>query len=105
MFKRSLLSAVIALLAIAVPAGAADHPGSVYALTNSATGNAVLVYNRAADGSLSYSTSYATGGLGLGGGLGSQGAVTLSSNGHFLLAVNAGANSISRNAFQPSNST
>jgi 6-phosphogluconolactonase len=94
-FRRSLMGAVIALLAIAVPAGAGDHPGSVYALSNSAGGNAVLVYDRAADGSLSLSSSYPTGGVGTGAGLGSQGAVTLSGNGKFLLAVNAGSNSVS----------
>ena len=39
--------------------------------------------------------TYATGGLGTGAGLGSQGAVTLSDNGKHLFAVNAGSNSIS----------
>lgn len=95
MFRRSLLGAVVALLAIAAPAGAADDPGAVYALSNSAAGNAVLVYDRAADGSISYAGSYATGGLGNGGGLGSQGAVTISGDGRILLAVNAGSNSVS----------
>src|SRR5215218_3596208 len=89
------MGAVVALLAIAVPAGAAEDQGAVYVLSNSAGANAVLAYDRAADGSLSYSDSYATGGLGLGAGLGSQSAVTLSENGRFLLAVNAGSNSIS----------
>ena len=95
MFRRSIMGAVVALLAIAVPAGAAEDQGAVYVLSNSAGANAVLAYDRAADGSLSYSDSYATGGLGLGAGLGSQSAVTLSENGRFLLAVNAGSNSIS----------
>jgi 6-phosphogluconolactonase (cycloisomerase 2 family) len=89
------MGAVVALLAIAMPAGAAEDQGSVYVLSNSAADNAVLVYDRAADGTLSYSESYSTGGLGLGAGLGSQGAVTVSGNGGFLLAVNAGSSSIS----------
>ena len=95
MFRRSLMSAVIALLAIAAPAGAADDPGAVYALSNSVAGNSVLVYDRGADGSLDFAGSYATGGAGTGGGLGSQGAVTRSRNGRILLAVNAGSNSVS----------
>ena len=95
MFRRTLLSAVLAILAIAAPAGAADDPGAVYALSNAASGNAVLVYDRASDGALSYAGSYSTGGLGAGGGLGSQGAVTLSGDGRIVLAVNAGSNSVS----------
>jgi 6-phosphogluconolactonase len=94
-FRRSFMSAVIALLAIAAPAGAAADPGAVYALSNAVSSNAVLVYDREDDGSLSYAGSYATGGAGTGGGLGSQGAVTLSGNGRILLAVNAGSNSVS----------
>jgi 6-phosphogluconolactonase (cycloisomerase 2 family) len=94
-FRRSILGAVVALLAIAAPAGASDDRGAVYALSNASSGNAVLVYERGPGGALSAAVSYATGGLGSGGGLGSQGAVTLSHNGRFLLAVNAGSNSIS----------
>jgi 6-phosphogluconolactonase len=94
-FRRSLMSAIVALLAIAAPAGAADDPGAVYALSNAVSGNAVLVYDRGSDGALSYAGSYATGGAGNGGGLGSQGAVTLSGDGRTLLAVNAGSNSVS----------
>ncbi len=101
MFRRSLLGAVLAMLAIAVPAGAKDDPGAVYALSNSVAGNAVLVYERAADGSISYAGSYATGGLGTGGGLGSQGAVTLSGDGRILLAVNADSHSVSTFAVEP----
>ena len=93
--RRLLLAAAVTLLVLAAPAGAADDPGAVYALSNAASGNAVLVYDRAADGSLSYAGSYATGGLGLGAGLGSQGAVTLTGNGRHLLAVNAGSNTVS----------
>jgi 6-phosphogluconolactonase (cycloisomerase 2 family) len=89
------MGAVVALLAIAAPAGASDDWGAVYALSNASSGNAVLVYERDAGGALSAAGSYATGGLGSGGGLGSQAAVTLSHNGRFLLAVNAGSNSIS----------
>ena len=95
MVRPIVMGAVIALLAIAGPAGAGGDPGAVYALSNAASGNTVLVYDRGSDGSLSAAGSYATGGLGNGGGLGSQGAVTLSGNGRALLAVNAGSNSVS----------
>lgn len=74
---------------------AADGPGAVYALTNAATGNAVAMYTRAADGSLSWQGSVSTGGLGAGSSLGSQGALALSDDGRWLFAVNAGSNDIS----------
>lgn len=76
-------------------APSADAPGAVYALTNQASGNAVAVYTRAADGSLTWAGTVATGGSGAGGGLGSQGALTLSDDGRWLFAVNAGSNDVS----------
>src|SRR5512133_675329 len=69
--------------------------GAVYTLTNASTGNAVQVYDRAANGSLTLGGSFATGGLGSGAGLGSQSAVVLSQDKHWLFAVNAGSNEIS----------
>ena len=97
-FKLAAL--VAALVAFAVPAAAsAAHSDStrdaVYTITNGTTGNGVAAYSRAADGTLTYVATYATGGLGTGAGLGSQGAVTLSDNGKHLFAVNAASNSIS----------
>lgn len=71
----------------------ADH-GNVYVLSNDAA-NAVLVYDRARDGSLTLAASVPTGGAGSGDGLGSQGALTLSRDGHWLFAVNAGNHSVS----------
>ena len=76
-------------------AAAAEDGGAVYTLTNSAAGNAVAIFNRAADGTLTPAGSVSTGGLGTGAGLGSQGALTLSSNHQWLFAVNAGSNEIS----------
>lgn len=69
--------------------------GAVYTLSNAADGNAVVVYRRAADGSLQRAASYETTGKGSGDGLGSQGAVTLSTDGRWLLAVNAGSDELS----------
>jgi len=77
---------------------AADAPGAVYALTNQASGNAVAIFARGADGSLSWSSNVFTGGTGAGSGLGSQGALALSDDGRWLFAVNAGSNDVS--AFQ-----
>ena len=70
-------------------------PGAVYTQTNSPGGNAVLAFRRAADGSLTAAGATPTGGTGTGAGLGSQGAVTLSSDGEWLLVVNAGSNEVS----------
>src|SRR5690348_9913116 len=87
----AIASLVIGSVGLApLPASAAPTPGAVYTLSNSATGNSVLIFNRAADGSLAYSGSVATGGLGSGTGLGSQGAVVLARSGRWLFAVNAG---------------
>jgi 6-phosphogluconolactonase len=88
-----------------LPAGSAnrnddneDRGGRhVYTLSNHVSGNAVLDYTRAANGTLAYNTSYATGGTGTGGGLGNQYALVLTDDedDNVLLAVNAGSNSIS----------
>jgi len=92
------------MLSVAVAAAAAlrvtavmasDAPGAVYVLTNAPAGNAVLVYDRGGDGSLSAAGIYATGGAGSGAGLGSQGAVTVSDDGRLLFAVNASSNTVS----------
>ncbi len=70
-------------------------PGAVYTLMNLTSGNAVAMFARAADGTLSAAGSVATGGTGTGSGLGSQGALTLSDGGRWLFAVNAGSNDVS----------
>jgi 6-phosphogluconolactonase (cycloisomerase 2 family) len=67
--------------------------GQVYTMSNSASGNAVLVFDRAADGSLTAAGSYATGGTGTGAGLGNQGGLVIS--GSWLAVVNAGSNDVS----------
>ena len=69
--------------------------GAVYVLSNQASGNAVLAFARAADGTLSGPATYPTGGLGTGAGLGSQGALVLTDNARWLLAVDAGSDGVS----------
>ncbi len=93
-------AALVGALALSVgPAAAASPtppgvPGAVYVLTNAAAGNAVAIFARAADGSLTAAGTVPTGGLGTGAGLGSQGAVILSDNNRWLYAVDAGSNDI-----------
>ena len=83
-----------AFLLTSAPAMAAGGDGgAVYTLTNSPSGNAVAVFDRAADGSLTPAAVVSTGGVGTGAGLGSQGALVL--DGRRLFAVNAGSNTIS----------
>jgi 6-phosphogluconolactonase len=74
---------------------AADGAGAVFVLSNAAAGNAVMVFARAGDGTLSAPVSYPTGGLGSGGGLGNQGALLLSRDGRSLYVVNAGSDDVS----------
>jgi 6-phosphogluconolactonase len=75
-------------------AGDANAVGAAYAITNSASGNSLVVYARAADGTLAPAGQVAAGGLGTGAGLASQGAVTLSDDGRYVVAVNPGSNSV-----------
>src|SRR5690606_29023509 len=70
-------------------------PGAVYVLGNAAMNNEVLVFDRSPDGTLTAAGAFATGGAGTGAGLGSQGALVLSENGRWLVAVNAGSDEIS----------
>jgi 6-phosphogluconolactonase (cycloisomerase 2 family) len=86
------------VLALAVPGIASAHnhaAGYVYTETNAASGNAVLAFARAQDGTLTAIGSYGTGGTGTGGGLATQGEVILAGGSAWLLAVNAGSNDIS----------
>jgi Lactonase, 7-bladed beta-propeller len=101
MTRRTLSLAALAL-PIAGSAAEAHAAGAIYALTNSPSGNAVIVYDRGADGSLTPTGSFATGGTGTGAGLGSQGAVIVSDDYRLLFPVNAGSNSVSSFRIQPS---
>jgi 6-phosphogluconolactonase len=95
--KRVALTVTLALGALAATAGPAAAAGksAVYTSTNAASGNRVLAFDRAGNGSLKPAGSFATGGDGTGAGLGSQGALALTRGGRFLYAVNAGSDSIS----------
>jgi 6-phosphogluconolactonase len=69
--------------------------GTMYTLSNQVSGNQVIQYLRLADGSLRRQGSFATGGAGTGAGLGSQGALIVSTDGRWVFAVNAGSNEVS----------
>jgi 6-phosphogluconolactonase len=87
------LALAVAVLGIGATGAMAHSRGAVYTLTNSPSGNAVKVFHRAHDGSLSPGGEFATGGDGTGAGLGNQSGLLL--EGHRLFAVNAGSDSIS----------
>lgn len=93
---RSAAAVAVALAFTALPASTQDRAiGAVYTMTNDATANAVLQYDRMPDGSLEFADSYATGGQGSGDGLGNQGGVVLSDDHRWLLVVNAGSDDVS----------
>ena len=87
------LALVLAALGIAATGAMANSPRAVYTLTNDPAGNAVKVFDRSGDGSLSPAGEFATGGTGTGAGLGNQSALVL--DGRRLFAVNPGSDSIS----------
>lgn len=97
--KRIFLSLALAGLALAAVSpggvGAASASGAVFTLSNNPAGNRVLVFERAANGSLHAVGAVSTGGTGTGAGLGSQGSLALSSNHRWLYAVNPGSDEIS----------
>jgi 6-phosphogluconolactonase (cycloisomerase 2 family) len=74
-----------------------DVVGHAYLNDNTAGENTVAAFDRHADGSLTPTpgSPFNAGGAGLGKGLASQGAIQLSSDGRFLVAVDAGSNQVS----------
>lgn len=100
----SRLSLAVALIGIGgVTSYASAHSydddgmrsGMVFTSSNAQAGNELLVYARGRDGTLTLRARAATGGQGSGAGLGSQGAVTLSSDGRYAFVVNAQSNTVS----------
>jgi 6-phosphogluconolactonase len=77
-------------------------PGALYVATNATTGNEILVFPRAGDGTLGAPSPFGTGGKGSGGGLGNQGGIVLTQGNRWLLVVNAGSNEVSVFAVEPS---
>jgi 6-phosphogluconolactonase (cycloisomerase 2 family) len=104
---RKFVVAVVAVLAVAatiVGSGSAspskpskDVVGHVYVNDNTAGENSVAGFDRHSDGSLTPlpGSPFAVGGAGTGHGDASQGSLQLSSDGRYLLAVDAASNQIS----------
>ena len=102
-----VLAATVAAAGLAVstaPYAAASAtpgaPGAVFVQTDDLMHNAVIAYDRAADGHLTKAGTYETGGTGaaLGGAvvdpLASQGSLTLDRTHHLLFAVNGGSDTL-----------
>ena len=98
-----------AVAAAAVPAAAAAVQaspvvGHVYVNDNTAGTNTIGAFDRHADGTLTpeAGSPFPAGGAGTGAGLASQGALQISADGRFLIAVDAGSNQISVLRIRPS---
>ena len=100
---RFVASVGLALLTVAGSAAtatsglAADVVGHVYVNDNTAGVNTIGAFDRHGDGSLTAmpGSPYAAGGAGTGTVVGSQGSLQVSSDGRYLLAVDAGSNQLS----------
>jgi 6-phosphogluconolactonase len=93
LFSLLTLAALLSSVSSAV-AGDGSVAGAAYTISNAAAGNQLVVYSRAANGTLTPGAAVSAGGLGTGGGLASQGAVTVTGDGRTVLAVNPGSNSV-----------
>lgn len=96
--KRVVLPAVLGLafsLCIFGSVARASTVGALFTMTNRAHGNEIIAFGRDQAGELSFLTRYPTGGRGTGASLGNAGGLAMTTDGHFLLAVNAGTNDVS----------
>ncbi len=96
-FRFVLLLVSVVAGSAAGTASARPAAGHVYVNDNTAGENTISAFERHADGTLTPvpGSPFATGGAGTGQGIGSQGALQLSGDGRYLLAVDAGSNQIS----------
>jgi len=91
------LASACALLSAGVASAAAGVVGRVYVNDNTGGVNTIGAFDRHADGRLTPmpGSPFVAGGVGTGKGLASQGSLQRSSDGRYLLAVDAGSNQIS----------
>ena len=96
------LSVALFIFATVSAAGgvSAATPSSLYTIDNAAA-NSVLQF-QASNGVLSLSGTFSTHGMGTGVALASEGAVTLTQDGHWLIVVDAGSNQITVFYVKPS---
>ena len=104
LLSRTSLPFAVLALALAGPAvgpagahGPSGVVGHVYVNDNTKGTNTIAGFVRHADGSLTPlpGSPFSVGGAGTGAGLASQGALQVTENGRYLLAVDAGSNQIS----------
>ena len=108
----ALILGLAAAAAVAVPASASASTdaspvvGHVYANDNTVGTNTIGAFDRHADGTLTpeAGSPFAAGGAGTGAGMASQGALQLSADGRFLIAVDAGSSQISVLRIRPDGS-
>ncbi len=84
-----------ASLGVTTPTGPIRKDAVVYSMSNGTSGNAVMMFVSAADGTLQAAGSVETGGRGTGGGIENQGALSLTEDGKFLLVVNPASDDFS----------
>src|SRR3982751_6091780 len=104
-FGLLVVAAALAIAGAAPVQAAHDQGGgsgsALFVQTNDPAGNAIDVFDRASDGTLTFVDSYATGGDGgreagaMSDPLASQGSLVRVPHSNLLLAVNAGSNTIS----------
>ena len=104
LIKRMLLPFALFALGLTGPAvasasahGRSGVVGHVYVNDNTAGQNTIAAFDRHVDGSLTpeAGSPFAAGGAGTGSGLASQGAIQITDNGRYVLAVDGGSNQIS----------
>src|SRR5260370_42617019 len=92
-FGLSLLALTLSLTPLSAQL---DGVGTLFTMSNDPNGNAVLIFDRAADGSLTAAGTFSTARLGPGGrepdfGLANPGALALSENGYLLFVCHPGS--------------
>jgi hypothetical protein len=87
------LAAVVATIAAGGASAASDVVGHLYVNDNTAGSNTIAAFDRHADGTLTpvHGSPFAAGGAGTGAAIGSQGALQVTSDGNYLLAVGVDA--------------
>jgi len=105
-FRNTFLMLWAVLASIALSSCGAASPGvstpspvakkaAVYSMSNGISGNAVMMFLIAADGTLQAAGSVQTDGRGTGAGIENQGALAVTEDGEFLLAVNPASDDFS----------
>jgi 6-phosphogluconolactonase len=102
----AVLASIVALVAAAAASAGSGVVGHVYVNDNTGGVNTIAAFDRHADGTLTPmpGSPFLAGGVGTGKGIASQGALQLSADGRYLLAVDAGSNQVSVLRIKPDGS-